>query len=192
MSAVSTYRCGTSSTADVVSPTTNATLATNKNMIFWNSPIPNRKNVKGISAATGMFRPNTLSGAMKARTGGKQAATTPSGTPTRPLNPKPRQTRPSVTSVFATSRRWPNTSGNARAVSSGLGSMAGLMKRLSASPAVATNQAASTQATQVAPQRAAVRAGISPLSGLAGTVTAPRNRDSAASEDVIPFPPSRP
>ena len=205
VSAVSTYRCGTSSTAAVVSLTTKATLAMNRNITFWNSPMPNRKNVSGMSAATGMLRPKTVSGARNARTAGKQAASTPSGTPTTAVRPKPRQTLASVRTVLATSFRSPNTRGSSRSVSAGLGSMAGLMKRASASPAVAMNQAASTHATQVIPQSNAVAAGASPRRGRAGAATAfvarlvpaadsPSISDSspAPPDAVIPSPPSRP
>ena len=167
VSAVSTYRCGTSSTAAVVSLTTKATLAMKRNITFWNSPMPNRKNVRGMSAATGMLRPKTVSGARKALTAGKQAASTPSGTPTTAVSPKPKQTRISVRTVFATSLRSPKTRGSSRRVSLGLGNMAGLMKRASASPAVAMNQAANTHATQVIPQSNAVTAGASPRRGRA-------------------------
>lgn len=144
----------------------------NRNITFWNSPMPNKKNVSGISAATGMLRPKTVSGARNARTAGKQAAKTPSGTPIVAVSPNPRQTRMSVRMVFATSLRSPNTRGSSRNVSAGLGSMAGLMNRLSASPAVAMNQAARTQATQVMPQSNAVPACVSPRKGLAGTTVA--------------------
>ena len=65
MSAVSTYRCGTSSTAAVVSLTTKATLAMNRNIVFWKLPIPKKKKVSGINAATGMLRPKIASGAVK-------------------------------------------------------------------------------------------------------------------------------
>ncbi len=183
--AVSTYRSGTSITAAAVSLTTKATLAMNRNITFWNSPIPKKKNVSGISAATGMLRPKIVSGATNARTAGKQAAQTPSGTPTSPASPKPRSTRRSVTSVLATSRRSPNTPGTALSVSPGLGSVAGLMNLVSASPAVAANHAATTAATQVSPQRKAVPTPVSPRSGRAdcgaddsdvGVIPAPRRR----------------
>ena len=157
--------------------------------------MPNKKNVRGMSAATGMLRPNTVSGARNARTAGKQAAKTPSGTPTAAVSPNPRQTRTSVRSVFATSFRSPNTRGSARTVSAGLGSMAGLMKRPSASPAVAINQAASTQATQVMPQSITVIASASPLSGPAGATTGTASLAASgpsAGGVVIPSPPNKP
>ena len=94
-----------------MSERTKATLAMKRNMTFWNSPIPKKKNVNGISAATGMLRPKTISGARNARSAGKQAARIPSGTPTAADRPNPRQTRLSVTSVLATSLRSPKTRG---------------------------------------------------------------------------------
>ena len=164
----------------------------NRNITFWNSPIPKKKNVSGMSAATGMLRPKIVSGATNDRTAGKQAATTPSGTPIRPLRPNPRQTRPSVTSVLATSRRCPNTSGIADTVSPGLGSVAGLMNRISASPAVAMNHRASTAAMQVTPQNTAVAADTSPRNGWTATAGGGLGGANGTGVVVIPFPLRRP
>ena len=189
---MSTYRCGTSSTAAVVSLTTKATLAMNKNIIFWNSPIPKKKKVSGIRAATGMLRPKIVSGATNDRTAGKQAASTPSGTPTNPLRPNPRHTRRSVTSVLATSLRSPNTAGTFATVSPGLGRVAGLMNRLSASPAVARNQTANTPAMHVTPQNSPVATGTSPRRGLAGSAVGGTGNADGAGVVVIPFPRRRP
>ena len=58
--------------------------------------MPNSEKVKGISAATGMLRPNKVIGMKKACTRGKQPQSTPSGTPTRAASPNPRARRRSV------------------------------------------------------------------------------------------------
>ena len=64
----------TSSMARVVSHTTNATQAMKMNITFCISPMPKSENVSGISAATGMLRPNKVSGMKKACTRRKAAA----------------------------------------------------------------------------------------------------------------------
>ena len=139
-----------------------------------------------------MLRPKMVSGATNDRTAGKQAASTPSGTPTNPLRPNPRQTRRRVTSALATSRRSPNTPGTAAAVSPGLGRVAGLINRLSASPDVAKNHTASTQARQVTPQNITVATAASPRSGLAGRDTGGLAKVEGSDGVVIPVPRHRP
>ena len=90
------YWLPTSCTARVVSQTTNATQAMKMNMIFCSSPMPKSEKVKGISAATGMLRPNRVIGRKNACTLGKQPHSTPSGTPTSAARPNPERRRRSV------------------------------------------------------------------------------------------------
>jgi hypothetical protein len=59
---------------------------------------------------------------------------------------------------------------------------------VSASPAVAMNHSAITAAMQVAPQKTADAAGLSPRSGLAGTGA---GGPDGADDVVIPFPACR-
>ena len=97
------------------------------------------------------------------------------------------------------SRRSPKASGTARNVSAGLGSVVGLMSRVSAPlvsasgpcpgrmpSAVATNHRASTQPMHVSPQRKAVPVPVSPRSGRAGS-----GADGSRGE-LIPAPRRRP
>ena len=65
--------------------------------------IPNKKNDNGMSAAIGMFRPNTLIGAKNAFTQGKQPHKTPSGIATTAAKAKPSTTRRKLTNRFRVS-----------------------------------------------------------------------------------------
>ena len=72
--------------------TMKATQAMKMNITFWNSPMPNRAKVKGMTAATGMLRPMITSGPKKALIRRKQPQTTPSGTPTTTAKANPSTT----------------------------------------------------------------------------------------------------
>ena len=84
--------------ARAVSEMTNATQAMKMNITFCSSPMPKSEKVSGMSAATGMLRPNSVSGRKKALIRGKQPQSTPSGTPTRAASPNPSATRRRVVS----------------------------------------------------------------------------------------------
>ncbi len=91
------------------------------NITFWNSPMPNSANVKGMTAATGMLRPTITSGPKKALIRRKQPQTTPSGTPTTAARPNPSTTRLRLTSVLRVSSRSNQRLGKAAKVVAGLG-----------------------------------------------------------------------
>ena len=86
--------------------------------------MPNSANVSGISAAMGMFRPNTLIGAKNALIQGKQPHSTPSGMPTTLANANPSTTRRKLASKFRVSALLNHKSCNCSRsnVSAGLGS----------------------------------------------------------------------
>ena len=70
-------------------------------MIFCSSPMPKSEKVKGMSAATGILRPNRVIGRKNACTRGKQPQSTPSGTPTSAASPNPSARRRSVVKQIA-------------------------------------------------------------------------------------------
>ena len=79
--------------ARTTSEYTKGTQAMKMNITFCDSSMPNHRMVSGISAATGRFRPKSAIGAPAASIARHDAATMPSGTPTRIARPNPISTR---------------------------------------------------------------------------------------------------
>ena len=98
--AVSTWRSLTPTMAPTVSENTNGTVAMKMNIIFWVSPIPNHKMVRGMSAAMGILRPNSASGAAAASTSATIPPAPRPGTPTRTASPNPPSTRCNVAATL--------------------------------------------------------------------------------------------
>ena len=107
--------------------TMKATQAMKMNITFWNSPMPNRAKVKGMTAATGMLRPMITSGPKKALIRRKQPQTTPSGTPTATARANPSTTRLRLTSRLRVNSRSNHKRGKAANVAAGPGSVSGPM-----------------------------------------------------------------
>ena len=87
--------------------------------------------MRGISAATGMLRPNSASGAKAASTTRYAPARMPRGTPTSTASANPASTRRSVAAMLSSSARSVSRLGKLRITSPGLGSTTGEMNRVS-------------------------------------------------------------
>ena len=142
--------------------TMKATQAMKMNITFWNSPMPNRAKVKGMTAATGMLRPMITSGPKKALIRRKQPQTMPSGTPTPTAKANPSTTRLRLTSRLRVNSRSNHKRGKAWNVAVGPGSVSGpMMGGWFSSPAVSHHHSARQTTMQRTPMTMPSQAGIS-------------------------------
>ena len=141
-----------------------ATQAMKMNITFWNSPMPKRANVKGMTAATGTLRPMITSGPKNALIRRKQPQTTPSGTPTTAAKANPSTTRLRLTNRLRVSSRSNHKVGKAANVVAGLGNISGpMMGEWFSSPAVSDHHSPRQTTMQRMPIATPCQAGISAL-----------------------------
>ena len=134
----------------------NATHAMKMNITFCRSPIPKKKNVSGIKAASGMLRPK-ITTRERGRRGSRKSNRPgcPSGTPTASARANPSVTRRSVTNVLRVSALSNHNERNSANVSRGLGSNVGLMIRCSFSPTVSNHHSRKNSTTDSAAKNTA-------------------------------------
>ena len=140
------------------------------NITFCVSSMPNQRMVSGISAATGMLRPNSASGAPAASITRQEPARIPSGTPTSDRQPEADEHARSVAAMLCTSARSLNSAGKLRMTSAGLGRITGEISRVSgAAPEVASHQSSTTSAEPPAPTSRARHAAAARVEAPAAT-----------------------
>ena len=127
---------------DAASENTNGTQAMKMNITFCVSSIPNHRIVSGISAATGMLRPKSASGAPAASKTRHEPARMPSGTPTSDGEAEAEQHALQRGGDALQQRALvQQSSGSSPTTSAGLGRITGEISRFSASaPRVASHQ----------------------------------------------------
>ena len=142
--------------------TMKATQAMKMNITFWNSPMPKRANVKGMTAATGMLRPMITSGPKKALIRRKQPQSDAQRHADGHAKANPSTTRLQADQRVAGQLPIEPQAGEGWNVAAGLGSISGptIGGRFS-SPAVRHHHSPRQTTTQRTPIATACQAGIS-------------------------------